>query len=464
MKPAVLLTVVNNDLCIGCGLCAGICPDNVLQIRYNQFGEYNPVSIGECTKQCGLCLKVCPFAKGNPDEDKIGQQLYGEVPEIQYRSETGYSLATYAGYSGIGGHREHGSSGGMATWLLETMLKIGIIDAVACITHNPDPDKLFKFAIFTKAEDVRASAGSAYYPVELSEVIRYIIDNSGRYAVVGVPCFVKAIRLAQQKNKKLRERIIVVLGLNCGQLKSKNYTAYLASLAGLKEAPIKVHFRGKDSGQTANNYFFSCTDKQGKERRIYQNEGVSEAWGNRWFTPNACNYCDDIFAECADVTFMDAWLPKYSSDPRGTNIDIVRTVRVNELLRDGIESGDINVNNIVIDEVIQSQEGLIAQKRKFLGHRLYRAHMLGLELPMKRVKSAAIVNPLTRLDIELKEEMQRVSRNNFADRIGKDDFNIQAFRQSMIPYLNKIRLIRLISRGLSVPQLGIRKIMRYIHG
>jgi hypothetical protein len=124
----------------------------------------------------------------------------------------------------------------------------------------------------------------------------------------------------------------------------------------------------------------------------------------------------------------------------------------------------MNVNDIVIDEVIQSQEGLIAQKRKFLGHRLYRAHMLGLELPMKRVKSAAIVNPLTRMDIELKEEMQRVSRNNFADRIGKDDFNIQAFRQSMIPYLNKIRLIRLISRGLSVPQLGIRKIMRYIHG
>lgn len=33
--------------------------------------------------------------------------------------------------------------------------------------------------------------------------------------------------------------------------------------------------------------------------------------------PRACNYCDDVFAECADVTCMDAWLPEYSQDHRG---------------------------------------------------------------------------------------------------------------------------------------------------
>jgi len=462
MKPTVLLTVVNNDLCIGCGVCAAICPDNALEIQFNKFGEFNPVSIKECTKQCGLCLTVCPFGKGNPDEDIIGQQLFGGVPGIQHRSETGYSLATYAGYSNVGRHREHGSSGGMATWLLEIMLKDKIVDAVACVTPNPDQEKLFKFTLFTTAEEVRVSAGSAYYPVELSEVIRYIVDNPGRYAVIGLPCFVKAIRLAQQKNKKLRERIVLVLGLTCGQLKSKYYTSYLATLAGMNEVPVKVRFRGKDTNQPANNFYFFCVDRHGKECRIYFNE--SEAWGNRWFTPNACNYCDDIFAECADVTFMDAWLPKYSSDPRGTNLVIVRSLYLNEIIRHGIESGEMNVNDIVIDEVIQSQEGLITIKRNYLAHRLYRAHKQGFELPMKRVKIAEIVNPLIRMDIELKEEMQRVSRNNFADRIGKDDFNIRAFRQSMIPYLNKIRLVRLISTGLSVPQLGIRKIMRYIHG
>jgi len=83
---------------------------------------------------------------------------------------------------------------------------------------------------------------------------------------------------------------------------------------------------------------------------------------------------------------------------------------------------------------------------------------------MKRVKSAAIMNPLIRMDIEFKEKMQQESRNNFSEKILKDDFYNQAFRQSMTPYLKKIRLLRKVSAGLSLPLVGFRKIKRYIHG
>ena len=107
------------------------------------------------------------------------------------------------------------------------------------------------------------------------------------------------------------------MGLVCGQLKSKQYTEYLAALSGITPPLANVHYRGKSPEKPASNYYFSCTSKDGAMGKIFWDEGVAEAWTNRWFTLNACNYCDDVFAECADITFMDAWLPEYSKDYRG---------------------------------------------------------------------------------------------------------------------------------------------------
>jgi len=117
-------------------------------------------------------------------------------------------------------------------------------------------------------------------------------------------------------------------------------------------------------------------------RRIFWNEGNAEAWTNRWFTPEACNYCDDVFAECADVTCMDAWLPEYSRDSRGTNLVLVRSPAVREVLERG---QGISLDPIPLDRVVQSQAGVVAVKREHLAYRLYLDRQ---EVPEKRVAPA----------------------------------------------------------------------------
>jgi coenzyme F420 hydrogenase subunit beta len=333
MKSSVMNSVVERDLCIGCGLCAALCPQDVLTMQWNRYGEYNPVAVSPCTTECGLCLKVCPFADSGENEDIIAELLYGAAPGIQHRSETGYYLASYVGYSEK--HRPASASGGMATWLLEVLLAEGVVDHVICVAPTGDPERLFTFQVFDTPEDVRTGAGSAYYPVELSAVIRQVIEVPGRYAVTGLPCFLKAIRLAQQRNKKLRERVVVTVGLVCGQLKSRHFTDYIATLAGVQGEVMGVHYRGKSPDRPASNFYFSFTAADGEERKIFWNEGIAEAWTNRWFTPAACSYCDDVFAECADVTCMDAWLPEYSRDSRGTSLVLVRSPAVREVLERG---------------------------------------------------------------------------------------------------------------------------------
>jgi coenzyme F420-reducing hydrogenase beta subunit len=448
MRPVILSSVVDRNLCIGCGLCAALCPQNILTMQWNRYGEYNPTEASPCTTECGLCTKVCPFTDSGENEDTIGERLYGKIPGIRHLPETGYYLASYVGYSEK--HRPTSASGGIATWLLEALLAEGIVDHVICVAPTGDPERLFSFRVFDIPEDVRTGAGSAYYPVEMSGVIRHVLAHSGRYAITGLPCFVKAVRLAQKKNPKLRERIVFTVGLVCGQMKSRHFTEYVASIAGAGGKVMGVRYRGKSPDRSASNFYYSFLAENGEEKQIFWNEGISEAWTNRWFTPNACNYCDDVFAECADVTCMDAWLPEYSRDSRGANLVLVRSSDMREVIEGG---QGINLKPVPIEKLVQSQAGVVAIKRRQLWHRLCRDREKGLKPLKKRVKPEKSKNPLLCKEVALKEQMQRISKECWITCEAEKD----CFRQVMHPHLVRLQRSLIISRIIVLPLRIIRK-------
>ncbi|WP_342771577.1 MULTISPECIES: Coenzyme F420 hydrogenase/dehydrogenase, beta subunit C-terminal domain, partial [unclassified Methanoculleus] len=439
MKPSVMAAVVEPGLCIGCGLCAALCPEGVLAMGWNRYGEYNPAEVSPCTTGCGLCAKVCPFSDTGEDEDTIGERLYGAVPGVRHRPETGYYLASYVGYSEK--HRLAGASGGMATWLLEALLAEDVVDHVICVAPAGNPDKLFAFRVFSTPEDVRTGAGSAYYPVEMSGVVRQILETPGRYAVTGLPCFIKALRLAQLRNRKLRERVVVTVGLVCGQLKSWYFTDYIAALAGVRGEVTGVRYRGKSPDRPATDYHYAFTTKESGERRISWSEGIAEAWTNRWFTPKACSYCDDIFAECVDVTFMDAWLPEYSVDGRGTSLLLVRSPAVREMIERG---RGVCLDPIAIEQVAESQAGVAAVKRQHLAYRLY---LDGEGAPEKRVAPERPKSPLVRREVVLKERMRAASRELWSAGVRDPE----RLRRAMRPDLRRLEVWRRVSGSVGIP-------------
>lgn len=452
MRSTVITSTIENDLCIGCGMCAALCPKGSLEMKWNRFGEYTPTEITPCEKECGMCLKVCPFIDNDDNEDTIGKRLYGPIPGMKHRIETGYYLSAYVGYADEE-HRSKGASGGMATWLLEELLEKKIVDHVICVAPNNDSEKLFSFKIFNSPEDVRSCAGSAYYPVEMSEVVKQILETQGKYAIIGHPCFIKAIRLAQARNKKLDERIVVTLGLVCGQLKNKYFTDYIAKLAGVNGKVAEVRYRGKSLGNLTSNYYYSFINYDRDEKRIFWNDGISEAWVNRWFTPKACNYCDDIFAECADLTCMDAWLPEYSQDIRGTSMILVRSPMIAQMIDDGISSHKVFLDAIPIEKVLQSQEGVAAIKRQHLAYRLYLDLQSGFKAPQKRVVSTRMKNPFLRREIVLKELMRKLSRDHWS----LEEPNLEQFINVMQPYLNQINRGKGILKFIVLPLQIIRQ-------
>ena len=459
--PTVCTEVVANNLCIGCGVCAALCPLRRLEIGFNEFGEYIVRENNKaCPDACNICLNVCPFSEKEENEDTLGKKLFSHIKGIKHSPKTGYYLDLYAGYSNVDKHRAHGASGGMATWLLETLLRNNIVDYVICVTPNNDPEKLFHFAVFDDIDSIRRSAKSAYYPVEMSIVIKEILKNKGRYAITGLPCFLKGLRLAAKRNKKLRERIIITIGLVCGQMKSKHYTAYLASLAGINGKLKKINYRGKDSQKPASNYFFHCTNEKNSEGKLFCNDGVGIAWNNRWFTPNACNFCDDVFAESADVCLMDAWLPEYSQNSRGTNLLISRTPTVSNLLLKGKNEGQITIEKIPIEKVIQAQLGLLNVKRNHFAYRLYRAKQNGLPVTTKRVAPSKRIGLLDKKLIELKDKMQNLSRVLFLKFYVDETLNLRAFSDEINPFTKELRKWERLNNILHLPVRAIRRVKR----
>lgn len=413
MHLDVTSKVVSNDICRGCGVCAGVCPSKALEMSWQENGDRVPIKVGECPPECDLCLRVCPFNDQAYNECTLAEERFGAIPGIQHDEAVGCYLSAYVGYSTVAGHRSRGSSGGMCTWILETLLNAGQVDAVACVGRGEAHDRLFTYQILEDVEEVRAAASSRYYPVDIADIVRQLQapGPDKKYAIVGLPCTLKALRLAMLHLPRLRKRVVFLLGLVCGHLPNRYYTEYLARLSGVMPNQIEtVDYRLK-KGNRAGNFYFQSRAQGGAEGRPVPFLGrVSRAWGEGYFQYNACNYCDDVFAEVADAVFMDAWLPEYEADPQGHSLIIVRHPKLRELLEEGSKAKTCHLEPIPLNKVVASQRGLVYRKKVEIGGRLYRAQRRGEWVPPKRVVPSEEVWRRHRREIETRSIIQRVSK------------------------------------------------------
>lgn len=388
MKPNIMEVIVANDKCIGCGVCAAICPAGVLTMDLNNYGIYQPLEMEGCLEQCSFCLEVCPFVEGNLNEKELATKYYATQSNIKKNQGIGYFLDTYEVHKIDESDRLKSASGGAGHWFLTSLIEKGEIDCAITVEPCIDSEKLFKFSIFKSVTELDNSRGSAYYPTELADVLKHVLNNDGSYAITALPCFAKAIRLAQERSPKLRKRIRYVIGLVCGQMKNKYFTEELGRVAIGKDRLQSVNYRVKQVGKSANNFAFEFTNIRGKEGRLDRSGAPNHFWGTRVFTPLACNFCTDVFAETADVVLMDAWLPEYSKDYRGHTLVLIRS---NELNIHLAQSKVLNISVIQARRVFNSQRSVVINKKAF---------------------ARKSWNPILRLIVSRKKYIQELSQND----------------------------------------------------
>ncbi len=56
--------------CIGCGMCARVCPENAIKMVKNKNGKLVPKVDYDYCKGCGLCAAECPVKAIKMELDK----------------------------------------------------------------------------------------------------------------------------------------------------------------------------------------------------------------------------------------------------------------------------------------------------------------------------------------------------------------------------------------------------------
>ena len=407
---------------------------------------------------------VCPFSDLSADEDEIGSTLFGDISGISHDKYLGYYLENYVGHVNVDTFRRDGSSGGVVTWILSKLLALGEIDGVIHVSPNNDSsDTLFTYTISRTTEDLKNGAKSKYYPVQFSDVINTVLERDGKYAFVGVPCFVKAVRLLMLDNKVLSERILYCIGLVCGHLKSDKFAKALSWEAGIHPNNLVCFdFRVKNSNRSASDYSIEAFGKINNEvvKITKKNsELFSSNWGHGFFKLNACDYCDDVFAETADISIGDAWLDDYVLDPLGNSVVTVRNNKLRSIINEHLY--ELSFDRVDARIVVESQSGGIRHRREGLAHRLHLKNIQNEYAPKKRVAGSPIANEKRQRIYELRMSLMERSNIAFNMAVEQDDFLV--FKREMMPLVeeyNKLYRVPLINRLLAKIKRIIKRMLR----
>ena len=363
MTDETIVQVVKDGLCTGCGTCIALCPEEAIVLTINEKkGIYVPELNEEKCNSCGICLKVCPGYE--VDFKELNLEIFGKEPEDVL---IGNYLSCYIGHATDYNIRYNSSSGGLVTQLLIFALEEGIIDGALVTRMNQYSPLEPEVIIARTKEEIISAMGSKYCPVPANIGLKEILDSKEgeKFAVVGLPCHIHGIRKAEQINKKLREKIVLHLGLLCGHTANFMGTEFFLQKLNIRKEDVKkLDYRGK--GWPGN---ISITLKDDREI-VISRVGSERSWSlnlhyetafHLHFFQKRCLVCCDGICELADISFGDTWmLPELVFGEKiGKSLIISRTEIGERLLQNATYKGIVELENIGYDKTVQSQEQML---------------------------------------------------------------------------------------------------------
>ena len=449
MQPNNLLNeiqpVINNGACVGCGACAFAAPEAVKMER-----DRDGVMFARVHDPSTLASRiggVCPMGDVAANEDEHASALWPDLPNHQ---ALGRHASCFVGSVVEGSFRAEGSSGGLATWIVTEALSKGLVDAVVHVHPAPESVKeLFVFTVSRSLEAVRAGAKSRYYSVSMEAALAEAMSGGGRFALVGVPCTIKAARNLAARDQTFSDRLGITLSLVCGHMKAASFAESLAWQSGVKpNALAGVDFRVKQPGHSANDYAFSATTVEGDAITRGMASLTTRRWDGGYHRVKACDWCDDVFGETADITIGDAWLPGYVQDDFGNNVVIVRSAEVLALIEPARDAGRLLLEPLDAETAASSQYGGLRDRRDGLAYRLWIDDRYGRWHPSKRVTPGADhLHVIRRVIYRLRRFVRGRSFASFrfAKRIG----TIRLYQLEMTWWHACFRLLEIIEKRSS---------------
>jgi coenzyme F420 hydrogenase subunit beta len=296
--------IFDEEICSGCGLCAGICPMDCIEIE----NGYGSVDDDICIR-CGLCYYVCPRTYLPTEILNMYQEDGSEVKDF---GNIGFFLEAYSARTKIDEVREVCQDGGVTSTCLHYLFDNGMIDyaigaKMADEPWRPEP------TIIENKDQILETAGTKYVNnANLSMLNREELTGK-KIAVTGVPCQMQALLKNEVYDIGFPSLNAVEYRLGIFCMESFSYNDGFLEICDKLDVDVN-NVRKTDINK---GKFFIYTE-DGEELAAPIKEVTSLARED-------CEVCFDLTSESADISIGSIGAPS------GWNCVLIRTQKGKEL-------------------------------------------------------------------------------------------------------------------------------------
>ncbi|MCP5277277.1 MAG: Coenzyme F420 hydrogenase/dehydrogenase, beta subunit C-terminal domain [Thiobacillus sp.] len=302
--------------------------------------------------------KICPGVHLQlPDDFRPdGKQIHSEWGPVHF-VRTGWATDTEI--------RFRGSSGGGISALLVFLVESGRADFVAHVAVSPNDPLLNVRRISRTRAEILTGAGSRYAPAAPLEDIESLFASGERFAFVGKPCDVAALRAFIHVQPERASQVVAMVSFMCAGVPSLVGTHEVLAALGT-EAKELVRFNYRGNGWPG---FATAVTRDGLELTMDYNSSWGKILGKH--LQLRCKLCPDGTGEFADVVCADAWYgasgyPDFT-EREGRSLILSRTTLGEEIVSAAILAGALYVEESSVAEVALMQPYQLTRKRVVLG-------------------------------------------------------------------------------------------------
>ena len=381
-----LSDIVNNGLCIGCGICQSITGKDKIEISLSSKGRLEPKEINKITPETfNKILNVCPgvIVEGLPKEQVDKNANHDLI--------WGYYLSLYYAWSTDEKIRFESSTGGLLNGLSLYLLESKKVKFILHTVTDPEkPMRSVSKLSYNKDELLNSGSCSRYGPASPLDKFHRSLNLNQPFAFVGKPCDISAIRQLSKSDERVNKLCKYLLTLVCGGSTEFTKSQDFIESFKVKEEELSI-FRYRGYGNPGRMYIKT---KDGSE---YDRE-YNSFWGEEstWRVHFRCKVCPDAIGESSDIAALDTWRGGSPKDEdEGFNAAIVRTQKGLDLLNEAAKAGYIQIGDKLKIEDINDFQPHQVKKKKAVYARLkglQKANLTTIKIERLRIEELYKLN------------------------------------------------------------------------
>jgi len=277
-KSYSLKDVVENGLCMGCGLCVSLANDGAvdnekfLEMRVVPPGRYRPIFLKHrkdplnghlvpVVPNESLILKVCPGINVDvPGKNSHTADSSRNSEEVKSGNKEHYSVKGYVESTGefLGPTRSvrkcyasdpdvrfRAAAAGGITALSEYLLSSKQVDFIHHVRANEQEPMLSVIQKSTCKSELLKGSQSRYGPAAPLECILQILQEKRTFAFVGKPCDINGLKNLAKFHPDVDKYVKFTMTISCGMIPDQSmYLDWLKENRIRKEDLVEFRYRG----------------------------------------------------------------------------------------------------------------------------------------------------------------------------------------------------------------------------